>query len=139
MSVAVVLFVASCGAVVRHASTPNSTLTLTTSAVKIAQGAPVTFSAAVSADHTVTGTVDFSDNGVVLSSGIPVILGRATLTMNSLSIGTHTITASYSGDGSTNKAATASLSQVVTGTFNVQINATSGSLSHNFVLPVTLQ
>jgi hypothetical protein len=65
-------------------------------------GQSVTFSAAVSAtapgSGTPTGTVQFVDGGVNL--GLPVTLssGAATFTLSSLSVGTHSIAAIYSGD-----------------------------------------
>ena len=63
-------------------------------------GQSVTFTATViSAGGTPTGTVQFKDG--VNNLGIPVTLngsGQATLTTSSLTAGTHTITAVYSGD-----------------------------------------
>jgi len=123
-------------------STRDSTLSLTTTAVKNPQGTPVSFTAVVSANHTVSGTVDFLDSGTPIASatGVPVLLGRATTTLNTLSIGTHSITASYSGDANTNKAITPSpLSQVITGDFMVSISGNSGTLNHTINVDVTLQ
>jgi uncharacterized repeat protein (TIGR01451 family) len=63
-------------------------------------GQSVTFTATVtSAGGTPTGTVQFKDG--VNNLGIPVTLngsGQATFTTSSLTAGTHTITAVYSGD-----------------------------------------
>src|SRR5262249_34400993 len=63
-------------------------------------GQSVTFTATVtSAVGTPTGTVQFKDNGSNL--GGPVTLnasGVATFTTSSLTVGTHPITADYSGD-----------------------------------------
>jgi hypothetical protein len=60
----------------------------------------VTFTATVtSGAGTPTGTVQFKDNGANL--GGPIALnasGRAQLTTSALTVGTHTITADYSGD-----------------------------------------
>lgn len=67
-------------------------------------------------NSSATGTVTFTDDatGAILG-GIPVSVsnGQATVTVQGLSKGTHTITASYSGDG-------ADTSQVTTFTINVQ-------------------
>ena len=62
-------------------------------------GAPVTFLATVSATSilTPTGTVIFAD-GVNTLATINLNNGQATFVTNSLSIGSHNITATYSGD-----------------------------------------
>lgn len=63
-----------------------------------------------------TGTVTFTDNatGALLGGGpVSVSNGQATVTVQGLSKGTHTITASYSGDG-------ADASQVTVFTVKVQ-------------------
>jgi hypothetical protein len=108
--------------------------------VKSAQGTPVTFTAAVSADHAATGTVDFLDAGTAIATGVPLSAGRATATTSNLRVGTHSITASYSGDSMTGKATTPSaLLQVITGNFVVQVSGNSGSLNHFISLNITLQ
>jgi hypothetical protein len=141
----ILFFTVSCNQGVRGSnniggSNKIAILTLTTSAVKAPQGTSVTLTAAISADHTISGTVDFLDNGVALATGVPVSSGRATFSPNSLSIGTHSLTAAYSGDSTTSPAVTASpLFQVVTGDFNVRISGTSGSLNHGFNVDLTLQ
>src|SRR5262249_26788900 len=60
----------------------------------------VTFFAQVSSPNGTPngGTVTFFDAGVAIGSG-PVQNGLATLTTSALSIGKHTITASYGGNG----------------------------------------
>lgn len=65
-------------------------------------GQPVTFTATVSTAGmgTPTGLVQFFDNGNAIGS--PVTLnasGQAQLTTSALSVGNHTITAQYAGDG----------------------------------------
>jgi hypothetical protein len=55
----------------------------------------------------------FFDNGAPLSSGVLILGGAASYTTSSLSIGTHSITAEYSGDSAFNRATSASLSQTV--------------------------
>ncbi|HLU08507.1 MAG TPA: Ig-like domain repeat protein, partial [Oceanobacillus sp.] len=76
-----------------------TTTTLTSSLNPSNFGEAVTFTATVtSASGTPTGTVTFSIDGV---SQAPVSLasGQASFTTSSLSVGAHTITASYSGEG----------------------------------------
>jgi len=121
-------------------SLSNSSLSLTTSSVKSPQGAPLTLTAAVTANHAVTGTVDFLDAGTTIATGVPLSNGRATLMSSSLPVGTHSMTASYSGDATTNPSKTPSpLLQVITGNYSVQITATSAALNHQFAVQVTLQ
>jgi hypothetical protein len=130
---------ASCSALVKPGTSHNSQLSLTTSNVKAPSGSTVTFSAAVSSDHTVSGTVNFSDNGTSLAQNVPVMVGRATYSTSTLVIGTHPITASYSGDGSTNSAQTATpLNQVITGSSQLQVTATSGTVNHSIVIQFSL-
>jgi hypothetical protein len=64
-------------------------------------GHSVTFTATVtSTAGTPTGTVTLKDNGNAISTCTSVVLtsGQATCTTNTLSLGSHTITADYSGD-----------------------------------------
>lgn len=66
-------------------------------------GQSVTFTATVTASAgTPTGTVTFKDGSTILASGVALSGGMATFSTSSLSIGTHTITAVYSGDGNFN-------------------------------------
>jgi uncharacterized repeat protein (TIGR01451 family) len=85
--------------------------TVTSSVNPSNSGQSVTFTATVSSTAgTPTGTVQFKDNGVNL--GAPQALngsGVAQLTTSSLTVGSHPITADYSGDGNFN-ASTGSLS-----------------------------
>ena len=90
-------------------------------------GQPVTFSASVLGGNAgsaqPTGTVQFTDNGAPLGAPVPVsIAGTAQLTTSSLSPGTHTISAQYSGDANF----IPSERQVV---HTVQLAATSVSLT----------
>jgi hypothetical protein len=80
-------------------------------------GAPVTFTATVTptgGTPAPTGTVTFLDSGTAL--GNPVQLGsnlQATFTTSTLTAGTHTITASYSGDSYNSASTSAQVSQVI--------------------------
>ena len=59
-----------------------------------------------------TGTVTFLDGTTILGTGT-ITGGAATFTTSALAIGTHSITASYSGDSAYNAAVSAVLTQVV--------------------------
>jgi hypothetical protein len=100
----------------------------------------VTLKAFVAAPHTVSGTVTFSADGAQLDQPVAVTAGRAFLITSDLNVGTHTITAAYSGDAQTPAATSASpLDQVITGTVPLQIPVSSGSISHPLTISFTLQ
>jgi autotransporter-associated beta strand protein len=83
-------------------------------------GQPVTFAAIVSsvppATGTPTGTVTFNDGTAVLGTGMLNSTGLATFTTSSLTVGTHTITATYNGGGSFGSSTSPVLGQTVTQT-----------------------
>ena len=61
---------------------------------------------------TPTGTVDFNEGDTVLCNDVALVDGAATCSPT-LGVGTHPITAVYSGDGLTNGSSSTALSQVV--------------------------
>jgi hypothetical protein len=80
-------------------SPTSATVTLTSSANPSAWGQPVTFTANVSgAGGTPTGTVKFSDGTNILGTATVNLGGNASLTTSTLTVGSHSINASYSGD-----------------------------------------
>lgn len=93
------------------------TITLTSSVNPGINGQPVTFTAVLSGgsgNPIPTGTVTFLDSGTALYS--PVTLnatGAAVFTSSSLSVATHSITASYSGDGNYLTVTSTVLSEVI--------------------------
>jgi N-acetylneuraminic acid mutarotase len=105
----------------------NTTTSLSTSANPSPWGQYVSFTAAVSVltpgGGTPTGIVDFYDSDNLLGPGtLQVVNGidQATFSTDALTVGDHTITASYSGDvgyfGSTSGSVTETISQVSTTT-----------------------
>jgi hypothetical protein len=99
--------------------TKVQTVTMLTSSLDPAtSGQSVTFTAnVVAAAGSVaapTGVVTFLDGSTVLGTKTLVGSGVASLSSSSLSVGTHAITASYAGDGSS----VASVSSVLTETVN---------------------
>jgi parallel beta-helix repeat protein len=80
-------------------------------------GQSVTFTATVTAvapgAGTPTGTVTFLDGVATLGTGTLNGSGVATLTTSSLTLGSHSITVSYSGDGSFNVSTSSVVTQVV--------------------------
>jgi MBG domain/Bacterial Ig-like domain (group 3) len=102
---------------------------VTSSANPIMAQSAVTFTATISSTSgQPTGTVNFLDGTTVLGEGT-LSGGVATLTTSSLAAGTHSITASYSGDSNFAAVASGALAQTVLDfTLNpVSANGASGS------------
>lgn len=72
-------------------------IALSASSTSVVQGVSVTFTATVSGGVSPKGSVTFKDGGTVLTT-VSLSGGKATYTTTALAIGTHTITAVYSGD-----------------------------------------
>jgi hypothetical protein len=85
-------------------------VTLASSVNPAAPGQAITFSATVPAGAT--GSITFLDGTTVLGVGT-IAAGVATFTTPTLSIGSHSITASYDGDSSNSAAISAVLTEVV--------------------------
>ncbi|HXP08168.1 MAG TPA: Ig-like domain repeat protein [Acidobacteriaceae bacterium] len=86
-------------------------ITLTSSLNPSLYGNSVIFTASVPAPAT--GTVQFYDGATALGTGT-IADGIATLTTSTLTVGTHPVTAVYSGDVDYNSATSAMYSQIVT-------------------------
>ena len=95
-------------------SVPTTT-TLTSTQNPSTYGVADTVTATVVAQTggSVTGTVTFSDGSTVLAT-VPVSGNQASFDASTLTVGTHTITASYSGDATDAASASAPLDQAVT-------------------------
>ena len=91
----------------------TSTAALVSSPNPSVYGQPVTLTATIAPQYegTATGTVTFYDSGTVLGSSA-VSGNAAALTVNSLSVGTHSLKAIYSGDDNVT-GSSAGLSQTV--------------------------
>ncbi|MGO8789168.1 MAG: Ig-like domain repeat protein [Terriglobia bacterium] len=95
---------------------------------------PVTFTATVSsAAATPTGSVSFADGQTPLGSA-PLAQGVATFTTSSLTAGTHSITAIYSGDDNFASVTSAAITQTV-GDFTLSISSSLVSVTAPTVLP----
>lgn len=96
-----------------------STTTLASSANPSASGQSLTFTATVtgpSGNTTIpTGSVNFIDGSNTIGSGTLNASGIATYSTSSLSAGSHSITASYGGDGNFSGSTSPVLTQVVNG------------------------
>ena len=98
-------------------------------------GQSVTFSASVT-PGTVTGTIQFLDGSTVLGT-VAAANGAATLALSTLSVGAHSITAIYSGDGNDSASTSAAVAETVT-TAPVVMTMTSSSNPATAYQPVTL-
>ena len=97
--------------ITRVISLATSTVTLTANKVTATSTTPVTFTATVKAvapgSGVPGGTATFSD-GVVVLAEVPIIGGKATLTIPLSGSGAHSISVTTSGDGHFRGAITAS-------------------------------
>ncbi len=79
-----------------------TTTAITSSNLTIQHGASVTFTAVVTSGQAggpaLTGTVQFTSNGTPFGSPVPLVSGQAQISTSSLSGGSLTIQANYSGD-----------------------------------------
>lgn len=127
----------SASVTVTTSSLTASSTALTTSATTTTYGTSVTLTATVT-PAAATGTVYFYDTDPLtaliklLGSG-NVSSGTATYSTTTLGVGTHTITATYSGDtayaGSTSSSVTVTVSNPVTGTGSFTIGAANLTVS----------
>jgi hypothetical protein len=131
------------GQLAPQASQATST-TVTSSNSSSLWGQDVTFTATVStASGTPGGTVTFKDGASILGTGTLNALGIATFTPNSpLSVGSHSITASYGGNASFVASTSSALSQSVgqhstSTTLGNSISASSYGQSVTFTATVT--
>ncbi|MDE1161463.1 MAG: Ig-like domain repeat protein [Acidobacteriaceae bacterium] len=122
-------------------TSPAVTNQLSVSATKIGFGSSLTMTATlvpVSNSGAPSGTVLFYDGATPLGSA-PVVGGKASLTVSTLSIGTHTLTGSYSGDStfmpSASSANTVSVSLATS--LGVQVLDSSGNVA-TLALPITI-
>jgi sugar lactone lactonase YvrE len=79
-------------------------------------GSPVTFTATITVTGSVaaTGTVDFLDGGVKIGTGtLAGSPAAARFATSALNVGTHAVTASYSGDANNAGSSSAPVSQVI--------------------------
>lgn len=114
----------------------DTTTTLTASPTTATAGDAVTLTAIVkpsSGSAVPTGTVAFVDGSTNLGSSALDNTGTATLSTSSLAAGSHSITASYSGDSadnaSTSSAVTVTINQATPSGFTLALSPSSGSIA----------
>lgn len=117
---------------------PTSTM-LTSSAIKQLAGGSVTFTATVtSTASSITGNVTFYD-GANLIGQAAVSGGNAQITLSSLTVGTHSISAKYSGDAQNSASTSTLLNQLITGSLQFPVTATAGAQTQTIVMKVLLE
>jgi hypothetical protein len=128
---------AGCGG----SSSPTvSSMTLTSSAVKVASGQPITLTAALTTSGAApTGSITFVDGSTTAGTQALGASGTASLTTSSLALGTHTITATYAGDKKHDAATAGPLYEAITGNANLSVTATAGTDTQTVPLTLTLQ
>jgi probable HAF family extracellular repeat protein len=93
-------------------SLASTTTAIIASAEQANAGQPITFTAIVNGDNP-AGTIQFMNGTTALGSPATLTGAIATLTTSSLSVGTHSITAVYSGDSSNSTSTSAPLSEAI--------------------------
>lgn len=95
----------------------DTTTALTVKPTNSGLGTTVTLTATITSSSSSTvkpsGTVQFLDNGVSLGTATVDANGIATLTTSSLTLGSHSITAQYPGDGNFNPSTSPAVTQTV--------------------------
>jgi hypothetical protein len=124
-------FAASTSAASAAVVKPESTTLALTSSGSTSFGQSVTFSTQLSFPDAEsirpTGTITFMDGTIVLGTRSIDAAGRASFAITTLGVGSHTITASYNGDGNYTSSNSASASQSVGKATSSTTLATSSS------------
>lgn len=116
----------------QNVSQTTATVSVSSNNTQPASGDAIVFTAKVtvpSGGASPTGTIQFQDGATKIGTPQTLVSGQATLTISSLSVGTHTINAVYSGDGNYS-AQQGSLAQTV---FDRSTTITTISPSHLLV------
>jgi hypothetical protein len=130
-------------ALVETMNAAPTTTTITSSANPSAFDQTVTFTAAIQcpAGTVATGSVTFMDGSTSLGSAT-VSANSAQVTVSALTVGTHTITAVYTGNANLSGSTSAALSQVVNGaatTTTVTSSSNPSTFGQSVILTATIQ
>jgi uncharacterized protein YjiK len=109
-----------------NVSQASSTTNLSSDTNPSIVGDSVTLTATVTdADAVATGDVEFFDGGASIGSATLDGSGQATLTTSTLAVGSHAITATYSGDDNNTGSTSSELDQVVAPALAITSGATA--------------
>jgi subtilase family serine protease len=118
----------------------TATVALSSSATKAASGSSVTLTATVASHQQMPGgNVTFYNGTTVLGAPVTVVNDAASLSVTSLPVGLNSLTAVYSGDSNNSTATSTAIAELTTGQTAVEIDGTSGSVTHAAALQITLQ
>jgi len=113
---------------------------MTPSTAKVAQNTQFLITATVTSSKPLTGTVTFYNFGSPIVSGIPLTNGQAQTGSGYINNpGLYQITAAYSGDANNLPSTSAALTQVITGTFPVTLQGSTGGDVHYLQLTLGVQ
>ena len=84
-----------------------------------------------------SGTVQFKDGTANLGSPAPLLNAVATLSVSTLALGTHTLTAAYSGDDANTSSTSSAMGHTVYAAISTSVALTSSTGSTQFGSPVT--
>jgi len=115
-----------------------TTTTVSTSSAKVAQSAPVTFTAKVTGQGNPSGTVNFYASGSWIGAST-LAAGTATLNTTLPFPGIYSVTAQYAGDFNNLTSTSPGVGESVTGSTVMQVNAQTSTLFHSVNVTVTLQ
>ncbi|MGA2457105.1 MAG: Ig-like domain repeat protein [Terriglobales bacterium] len=120
-----------------------TTVSIMASATKVpaANTSSLTLTATVTSSKTVTGTVNFWENGNhgALAPLATLVNGTATAQVALPFPGTHEIYAQYSGDANNRGSQSSTIDVVATGSARAQIQGTTGPVTDYFSVYVTIQ
>ncbi|OLD19649.1 MAG: hypothetical protein AUJ01_05595 [Acidobacteria bacterium 13_1_40CM_3_65_5] len=126
-------------------SQATTTTSVSSSSSSLRFGAPITLTATVSivapGAGTPTGSVTFMDGATAISGAVALGAGVATFTTSSLAVGTHTITAIYSGDtnviGGTSSGLPIMVNPDLTWTTTSTADFSAGTLASTYISETT--
>lgn len=118
---------------------PQATITkLTVTNPKVASGTGFSFNVTVTGG-TPGGTVQLFDGATTLGTPAALANGSVTITSPALAVGTHSISAHYSGDTATLASQSGALNTTVTGVTTVAISTTPASSNGSPAINITIQ
>ena len=116
----------------------TTSTTVSTSSAKVAQGAPVMFTARVTGQGSPAGNVAFYANGSWIGAST-LAAGTATLNTTLPFPGVYSITAQYAGDLNNLTSTSLGVGESVTGGTVMQVNGQTSTLFHSANVTVTIQ
>ena len=121
-------------------SQSSTAVIVSSSQPKVASGTSVTLTAQVSGGNNVpTGSVTFYDGTTALGNAADLSNGKANLQVSTLAVGTHSVTAKYTGDSGHTGSTSQPFYEAITGVTTLQVVASSGGLSHTLAVNLTVQ